>query len=343
MIAQSFYIGDITPAQYDARLSEGWFRDCMMMYRSDLVVMQGELFQVVHIRVPLDGFRFRKSQRKIMRRVEQRFRVEVKTPEITEDHTRLYAGHMHHFRGFVHSRIEDILYRPEYDRIHLREIAVFDGSRLVATSYFDSGTSGMASLLGLYDREYASWSLGYYTMLREIQWGMENAVQWYYPGYLFDLPSEFDYKLRLGPVETMVEPGLWTSGFWRPGHSRAGFDIRQATQVLASFLTERKLPHTKRFYPYFAAIRMMNLEDRLFSLPVFFELMDGDVRYAACYDPLHQRFLLHQVEEAMEFESLISMPLSKEYTTNPVYETKLIKVTSTVPLFPGMLPCDQLS
>jgi arginine-tRNA-protein transferase len=335
MIAQSFFVGDITPALYDQRLAEGWFRDSMMMYRSDLVVMQSELFEVVHIRFNARDFEPRKSQRRVMRRVEERFRVEVKKPQITEQHNQLYLAQINRFRGFIHPKLEDILFRSESDLIQVYELSLYDGDRLIAASYFDTGEKSMASLLCLHDPEYAQYSLGYYTMLREMHWGQNNSKEWYYPGYIFDLPSEFDYKLRLGVPQTMVEPGEWVDGVIRKGHTGSGERIRSASAVMESFLSSRKISFRKRYYPYFAAVRMMNLHQQLFSLPVFYEIMDGEVRYGACFDPLSNMYFLHRLEDAREFHSMISMPLSAEYLNNLIYETRLLKVTSTVPVFPG--------
>lgn len=335
MIAQSFFVGDITPALYDQRLAEGWFRDSMMMYRSDLVVMQNELFEVVHIRFNAGDFEPRKSQRQVMRRVEERFRVEVKKPQVTEQHNRLYLSQNNRFRGFIHPKLEDILFRSESDLIQVYEISVYDGDRLIAASYFDTGEKSMASLLCLYDSEYSRFSLGYYTMLKEISWGQRAAKDWYYPGYIFDLPSEFDYKLRIAAPQTMVEPGEWADGVIRKGHTGSGERIRNASAVIESFLSSRNISFRKRYYPYFAAVRMMNLHQQLFSLPVFYEIMDGEVRYAVCFDPLSNMYFLHRLEEARDFQAMISMPLSSEYSNHMIYETRLLKVISSAPVFPS--------
>jgi arginine-tRNA-protein transferase len=335
MIAQSFFVGDITPALYDQRLAEGWFRDSMMMYRSDLVVMQNELFEVVHVRFNAGNFEPRKSQRKVLRRVEERFRVEVKKPQVTEQHSRLYIAHNNRFRGFIHPKLEDILFRSESDLIQVNEISVYDGDRLIAVSYFETGEKSMASLLCLYDSGYSRFSLGYYTMLREISWGQLAGKEWYYPGYVFDLPSEFDYKLRIGEPQTMVKPGVWAEGVIRKGHTGSGERIRNASAVIESFLSSRNISFRKRYYPYFAAVRMMNLHQQLFSLPVFYEIMDGEVRYAVCFDPMSNMYFLHRLEEARDFQAMMSMPLSSEYSNNMIYETGLLKVTSSAPVFPG--------
>ena len=58
----------------------------------------------------------------------------------------------------------------------------------------------MASLLGLYDHDYTKFSLDTYTMLKEAEYGRRTGPV-VLPGYILDKRSDFDYKLKLGPME----------------------------------------------------------------------------------------------------------------------------------------------
>ena len=53
----------------------------------------------------------------------------------------------------------------------------------------------------MYDPEYDRYSLGFYTMLLEIEYCMELGLKFYYPGYVVPGYSRFDYKLRIGDVD----------------------------------------------------------------------------------------------------------------------------------------------
>jgi leucyl-tRNA---protein transferase len=338
MVVQSFFAGNVSPAQYDAFLAEGWFRDCMMMYRSDLVVLDREVYEILHVRSRLEGFHFRKSQAKLMHRIRHRFRVEVGSAGHDEQRTALYAKQIPKFRGFIHPRLGDFLMRPEGDRIPMMEVAVYDGPRLIAVSYFDVGERSVASLIGLYDPEYSRYSLGYFTMLCEVEWAVGKGLSWYYPGYIFDLESAFDYKLRIGNVQTLVRQTGWTDGVHRPqDDSFLGFRIRRRMSELEALLTARGIRFRKRFYPQFTAARMMNFDKKLFSLPVFFEIRDEEIFYAACYEPETDHFLLKRMESAKEYTGILGMPLSRDYHRDPVYVTELLKETSSMMIFPEHL------
>ena len=81
------------------------------------------------------------------------------------------------------------------------EFLAWDGEQLVAASYFDLGENSIASILGIYHPNYAQYSLGYFTMLMEVAYGLEHGYRYFYPGYIVPGYSRFDYKLRVGPME----------------------------------------------------------------------------------------------------------------------------------------------
>ena len=86
---------------------------------------------------------------------------------------------------------------------------VFDGDRLIATSFFHLGTRSMAGNYCIHDPEYSSRSLGTYTMLLELETALQLGFQYYYPGFVYDLPSEFDYKLNFNNLEYFDWWGNW--------------------------------------------------------------------------------------------------------------------------------------
>ena len=58
----------------------------------------------------------------------------------------------------------------------------------------------MAGILGLYDEviQVEPWSYG--NAEGDRVWSSYKR-KWYYPGYTLDLPSTFEYKLKLGDME----------------------------------------------------------------------------------------------------------------------------------------------
>ena len=162
------------------------------------------------------------------------------------------ALHKDRFKGFIHPTLNEYLtsgfHRTVFDT---REVCVYDGDKLVAVSYFDVGDRAMASLIGLQHPDYRKFGLGIYTMLKEVEFGRSAGLKWYYPGYVLDLPSDFDYKLELGEFEYYTPTKRWgafrnfdpslTTGArseGHPGHSRklAGLRHPQHRAFLSLFL-----------------------------------------------------------------------------------------------------------
>ena len=92
----------------------------------------------------------------------------------------------------------------------------------------------MASLLGLYDEDYKSWSLGKLTMLKEIEFGIKTEENGY-PGYVLDLDN-FDYKLELGPMSTILQQddGLIMKNLTQELQTRTTSELKLSYQIFSA-------------------------------------------------------------------------------------------------------------
>ena len=224
-----------------------------MLYKMDLLCIDDEVYSVVNIRLNMEEFGLRKRQRKLLRKAEEKFKITFGKAEPTPEKEKLYEDHKHKFKGFIHGTLEEYL-NAGFDStvFDTREVCIYDGDKLIAVSYFDLGERGMASLLGLYEKEYKSWSLGKVTMLKEIEFGLKTGRKWYYPGYVLDLPSAFDYKLELGQMEYYSPSKRWTSYKKFDPTSTNAYQIRSKTSELSEMLMGLNLPHRIWLYPYFS-------------------------------------------------------------------------------------------
>ena len=141
-----------------------------MLYKMDLLCVDSDVFSVVNIRLGLDQYAIKKRHRKIKKRVESRFTVTCGEVTLHDEHQRLYEQHKSRFKGFIHATLDEYLHAGFHSTVFdTMQICVFDGDVLIAASYFDLGERSMASLIGMYDEGYADYSLGIYTMLKEIE------------------------------------------------------------------------------------------------------------------------------------------------------------------------------
>ena len=118
--------------------------------------------------------------------------------------------------------------------------------------FFDRGEEALASIMGMYDPEYSKYSLGYYTMLEEMDYGLKHGYQIYYPGYVVPGYNKFDYKLRIGQVEYYDEDNqAW------PSYNKIDFDQLLSSRLynqlnkVAMLLRQKGIQHQQWLYPLF--------------------------------------------------------------------------------------------
>ncbi|MBX2797709.1 MAG: GNAT family N-acetyltransferase [Myxococcales bacterium] len=248
----------LSPKELDDYLARGWFRIGQTLMTCRVVLFDGALRTALWTRLPLQGHRFRKSSRKLLSRIRRRFRVEVRTEAALDlAHEDLYQRYRAVARGERSPSLEDFLHgdaEQPRDLFDTREVDLWDGDRLVAFSWFDLGHRAAQSLMGVYDPEYASHSLGFTTMLLEIEYAMERGLNWFYPGYVLPGEPAMDYKLRIGEVEFHdADLDRWRPWPQMDASQLAEARMRRALKAAANAMAARGLRVVLRMYPMFEA------------------------------------------------------------------------------------------
>lgn len=198
-----FPLDEISPKEMDVALANGYFRNGIEYCSISARFMNNNWVSSVMLRLPIPDYQFKKRHRKLLKTNSLRFTTAIRPFVYTEEKETLWKQ----FKKTVHqwesvAQLDFHLLRGKLAmNFQMHEICVYDGDRLVAFSIFDLGSNSLASLEAAYDPEYASFSLGFYTMLLEIQFCREQGISHYYPGFLpRDVPM-FNYKLRPGQLE----------------------------------------------------------------------------------------------------------------------------------------------
>lgn len=207
----------LTPAELDVLLAEGWYRIGSRLIRCDFTSSGHQSFGTVWTRVPLHHYTWSKSGRRIRRQIEQQFSVEVAPYKIDAEREALYQRYLLIAPGERPASLDDFLFGPGESRtlFNTLEISIRDKhGALIAFSWFDLGERSVQSLIGVFEPDYKRWSLGYYTMLREIQYGLDHRLDYFYAGYVLTGDDAMDYKLRTGHIECLDR----TKDQWIPWH-----------------------------------------------------------------------------------------------------------------------------
>ena len=188
----------------DDYLSEGYFRSGSTMRQTRFIFIDGEVWSTVWARSPLQNLSFSKSQRRIMRRIQARFRVEIGPYRVKADQEAVYEAYCLNHPLNVASSVEEILgFYPSAVQFKTYSIRFIDKQtgELAGFSCFDRGEGSLASLFAAYLPEYRSYSLGFGSMLFEMAYGAKLKLGHYYPGYCVPGLAPFAYKLRLPQLE----------------------------------------------------------------------------------------------------------------------------------------------
>lgn len=300
-----------------------------MLYKMDLLIMERSLWSVVNIRLKLADFELRKSQRKCKRRVESNFRVVVQPARLDFRREALYQQHKTRFKGFVHNTLGDYLHAG-FNRtvFNTMEVGVYDGSKLIAVSFFDLGEQAMASLLALYDEHYAPFSLGRYTMLKEIDFGIAQGYKWYYPGYVLDRPSLFDYKTEVGTLQYYTPNRRWGAYANYRSENSPALELMNQTARLTAALSGACIPYVERFYPFFSMAYLGIWSHAFLPLPLVIELgIDTEGMLAMGCDPVSHRLVMGYMHPCPNEHQFLNREHAEEYNDPAAYLTHLMEFT----------------
>jgi arginyl-tRNA--protein-N-Asp/Glu arginylyltransferase len=255
MFAVKHYPEAMQPEELDAYLASGWYRMGQTIFTTHFLCFGDQFYSAIWVRLDLQNYTFRKSLRKLIRKNLEQFDVKVQKASITGEKERLYARYKATFPGILAPSLRDSLLDGEdYNIFDTYEIQVLHNNQIVALSFMDKGKESVASITGIYDPTFQKYSLGFFTMLMEIAYCLENNIRYYYPGYVVPGYSRFDYKLRIGAVDYYN----LESGKWEPfdGLKPAGIPIDQMQnrlKALHSELKEVHIPSKLFYYPLFEA------------------------------------------------------------------------------------------
>ncbi len=192
----------ITPKQLDKYLAMGWFRMGQMIFTCHFLFFKTKLYAPLWLRLDLSTYTFRKSLRKLLRQNKKQFTIHIREAIFDDEKNELYLKHKSRFEGFVSESLKDSLLDSTNENVYdTYEAAVYDGKKLIAVSFFDLGTDSIASIMGLFDHDYSKYSLGFFTMLLEVEFALSTGRTLYYPGYVVPGYPNFDYKLRVGEMD----------------------------------------------------------------------------------------------------------------------------------------------
>lgn len=205
--------GRLTAAEYQQAMSLGMRRSGTLVYRP----LCAGCRKCQPFRVDVERFALSRSQKRVAKRCDGMFDVEVTRPRCDPEHLKLYARYQadqHNKDG--QSADEESYLRFLVDTLtDTWELAWRDrAGKLVAVGVIDVVDDGLSTVYFYWDPALRDLSLGVYSALWEIDLARRWKKQYYYLGYLVPGADTMEYKAQFAGGE------VWDGAHWQPVASR---------------------------------------------------------------------------------------------------------------------------
>ena len=210
---------DVSGEDWERLLAEGWRRFGVAYFRPRCVACS----ECVPLRIPVGSFQKSKSQARVYKKMKN-FRLMVGPPRIDQERLELYRlwhDHQGDKRDWEQNPMTGERYFHEFAFPHecVREYAYYDdaaGGRLIAIAIVDETPKALSAVYTFFHPEYAKFSLGTGSILRQIDVARSLNKEWLYLGYRVVGCRSSEYKQRFLPHEILQGENLSDGeGRWR--------------------------------------------------------------------------------------------------------------------------------
>lgn len=207
-------VARISPSEYRERLEQGWRHFGEMLFRPRCPTCRA----CRSLRIPVEGFRPNRSQRRCRKRNEGEIELRIGEPVLSPAklalHDRYHAfqaglkGWPEHPERDVSAYMDSFVRNP----IPVREWCYFLGERLVGVGYVDDLPGALSAIYFYYEPELRDRSLGTWNVLSLLEHAAARKIPHLYLGYYVPGCRSMEYKLGFGPNELHGPDGRWQAG-----------------------------------------------------------------------------------------------------------------------------------
>lgn len=204
-------VAGITPAEYLARMREGWRRFGDMLFRPHCT----RCAACQSLRVLVDRFQPNRSQRRAWKENAGSVRVAIGAPAVSRAKLALYDRYHAHQSDYKGWPLHDPKDAAEYARSFVenpfptQEWCYYLDDRLIGAGYVDDLPGGLSAIYFFYDPEQRDRSLGTFNVLSIIDYARGRGIPHVYLGYFVQGCRSMAYKARFAPNQVRGTDGTW--------------------------------------------------------------------------------------------------------------------------------------
>lgn len=204
-------VGELTPAEYMARMKAGWRRFGYSLFRPACPVCR----KCLSLRVPVGRFKPDRSQRRALSANDATVELAIGEPNATRAKLDLYDRYhryQHANKGWSDQGpttaidyVESFIENP----IPTEEWCYYRAGRLIGVGYIDALPEGLSAIYFYYDPDERDRSVGTFNVLSIIREAASRGLPYVYLGYYVQGCQSLEYKSRFRPNEVLGEKGEW--------------------------------------------------------------------------------------------------------------------------------------
>ena len=213
------YIKECSKEFYDLLLQRGWRRFGNYFF----VPMCEGCESCISIRQDCEAFSFSKSQQRILKNP---LTLEISKPRVSKEHLELYDKYhcvMNSKKGWQYQGISLESYYDTFVRGYEDfgyEFCYYFEGHLVGVALVDILDNAISAVYCYYDHNFAKYSIGSYSILKQIAIAKEYNIKYFYPGYWIKNHYSMGYKEKFKPFEILINrPNLNEEAIWKKEES----------------------------------------------------------------------------------------------------------------------------